>query len=145
MWGWFAEKKASNEQDAKATTDTHDVDADFEPARNMTCTDLVQLAATTPWEEWATFILMTRNHNIDYMTNEDVILLFEQYKQCRAKDVAAEPCSPRQLAEFIYLLPPPRWLLFQQFAATVNINSMSFTNLIVAFLMFENMHTTKLV
>lgn len=133
MWGWFSERKPAVEEiPAPPLSD------DVITCHDLTISELVDLAAHMPWEDWTTFIVLTRNHNIDYMTKESVTALFEQYRQCRTNEIPPEPCSPRQLAEFLYLLPPPRWFLFQQFAASTNINSMSFTNLMVAFFMFEN-------
>lgn len=140
MWTWFSERKPA----AEAAADKHeDNEIEVEVERDLTCSELVETAASMPWEDWATFILMSRNHNIDFMTKESVQALFAQYKQCAVKDIAPEPCSPRQLAEFLYLLTPPRWILFQQFTASTNINAMSFTNMLVAFFMFEATATNR--
>ncbi len=131
MWYWFSKR---NEEEVVEIQS----EADETP---LTCSELVDFAATTAWDDWAVFLTMARNHKIDEMQQASVIELFDQYKAGNCSTPTAT-CTPRQLAEFIYLLTPERWETFKQFTTTLDINSLTFTDLLLKFHTFEYEHAT---
>jgi hypothetical protein len=139
MWSWFGVNRAAAEATAQPTTEETD---DIVIAHDLTCAELVDTVKSMSSAEFAHFLVLARNHNIDYMSKHDVEELFARYTEAASRQtlpagVAPEPCSPRQLAEFLYLLTPPRWELFKTFASFYNINTLPFTTLITTFLNFE--------
>lgn len=138
MWSWLGVSRAAQAPTTQ-TVEEQSTD-DIAITHDLTCAELVDVVKSMSTVEYAQFLTLARNHNIDYMGKHDVEELFQRYKAAAPvlpADVAPEPCSPRQLAEFLYLLTPPRWELFKSFSSFYNINSMSFTNLITAFFTFE--------
>lgn len=128
----------------------------------LTCAALLQFATSTLNDDadWATFITMTREYNLDTMCYSDVVQRFKLYQQHlnqqpleQDADIVSvpvstplpppDPCSPRALAEFMYLMTPDRWTRFQQFAATTDINALSFHALLTQFFEFEQRHEVQ--
>lgn len=123
MWYWFSKRG--------------DIQEIPGPGESMiSCSDVVELASSLEWDDWATFLTMSRNHKIDDMSKETVETLLNSYK---ANNVTAsvEMCTPRQLSEFIYLLTPERWETFKRFTSSADINTLSFADLLIKFHTFE--------
>lgn len=118
MWSWFSRSDAS----------------DVVP--KLTCADVMELAGTMAWDEWTTFLVLSRDHDINSMSRAAVLDLLDQMKR-GAVDLHPDACTPRQLTEFLYLLTPARWQVFSQFAATVSLNELPFSAMLVQFLAFE--------
>lgn len=131
MWYFFS--KRGEVEEIPSELDTTE--------KKLTCTDVIELASTLSWEEWAVFLTMARNHNMDAMTRTRVESLFSEYKHGESS-TPVDVCTPRQLTEFLYLLTPERWQVFQQFIATVDVNTLSFTDLLIQYQTFE-FETTK--
>lgn len=126
MWYFFS--KRGEVEEIPSELDTVDT--------KLTCSDVVQLASVLSWEEWAVFLTMARNHKIDAMTKPQVESLFKEYKRGE-RSVPVDTCTPRQLTEFLYLLTPERWQTFNQFMSSVDVNALSFTDLLLQFHTFE--------
>jgi hypothetical protein len=112
-------------------------DVPSQSSSRFSCSDLLAMASELAWDEWATFLTMARNHNIDTMTTKSVRSLFAEYRTQSDIVPVCDACSPRQLAEFLYLLSPERWLMFKDFASTVDVNALTFGDLLVQFHTFE--------
>lgn len=107
----------------------------------FSCTDLMEVACELAWDDWATFLIMARNHNIDTMSRKSVRALFADYKNTQTDVVpVTDACSPRQLTEFLYLLAPDRWATFKEFSKTVDLNAISFGDLLLQFHLYESGH-----
>lgn len=102
----------------------------------LSCTDVIELASDLDWSDWAIFLTMARNHKIDGMTKSSVEALFRRYKEATT-EMRVDACTPRQLTEFLYLLTPERWVVFKQFVTTVDINTLSFPDLLLQYHRFE--------
>jgi hypothetical protein len=112
------------------------------PAPPLTCADVVQLANGLDWGQWVIFLEMARTHDIDQMSRAEVEQLFNLYRQQQVSGhdaiPAGDPCTPRQLVEFIYMLSPPRWALFQEFLPTVDLKGITFHDILTKFCEYEN-------
>lgn len=131
MWYWFT-RKGEVEEVKSESGDTP-----------LTCSALIDFASTLTANDWAPFLTMTRDHDINTLKQDEVKDLFARYKEDGGVSSDPDVCTPRQLAEFIYLLTPERWDTFLAFSRTVDINSLSFSNLLFNFLNFECEHIMK--
>ena len=140
MWRWFTGGASSSLIVGPNAQETE--------SHVLTCSDALSMAAKcTDASQMELLLQVTRAHAIDRMSRTAVIDLVQQYTEGIAS-VAPEPCTARQLIELLYLYRSSscahtgQSLLtcFIKFASTVDLNKLSFIEVMTKFLWFEQQH-----
>jgi len=137
MWRWFTGGASSslivgpNAEETKSSM--------------FTCTDAVELVTKcTDAPQMELLLHVTRAHAVERMSRDVVLDLVQHYKNGTIA-LRPEPCTPRQLIELLYLYKSMQcphtqnslFACFLKFASTVELNKLSFIEIMTNFMLFE--------